>query len=155
MLNQISFKIHHLAPVFVWGLRLDSVRNVLLGLISRQKLKKRMERSFLRTEKNGAYQTEKNGVPNPDINPRRRKLTAQKYTTNFLFLLKNSPSVHSDQTDKGGTKIAWKVLKSGPNLCYKELTTKFTWLQFLAKFAKETFSISEMFISYKKHFCFI
>ena len=33
-------------------------RNVLLGLISRKKLKKRME-------KNVTYRTEKNGVPNP------------------------------------------------------------------------------------------
>ena len=41
----------------------------LLGLISGQKLEKRterMERSFLRREKNGMYRTEKNGVPNPD-----------------------------------------------------------------------------------------
>ena len=42
-------------------------RNILLGLISCQKLGKRTERSFLRTEKNGKYRTEKNGVPNPAI----------------------------------------------------------------------------------------
>ena len=44
-------------------------RNVLLGLISRQKLqkkRKRTERSFFRTKKNVTYRTEKNGVPNPD-----------------------------------------------------------------------------------------
>ena len=43
-------------------------RNVLLGLISCQKLekeRKRTECSFLRTEKNGTYGTEKNAVPNP------------------------------------------------------------------------------------------
>ena len=44
-------------------------RNVLLGLISRQKLKKRMEKNiafFKRTEKNGTFRAEKNVVPNPD-----------------------------------------------------------------------------------------
>ena len=45
-------------------------RNVLLGLISCQKLEKRMEKngtkcSFFRTEKNVTFRTEKNGVPNP------------------------------------------------------------------------------------------
>ena len=36
-----------------------------MGFIGRQKLKKRTEHSFLRTEKNVIYCTEKNGVPNP------------------------------------------------------------------------------------------
>ena len=45
-------------------------QNVLLGLISRQKLEKRTEthRTFiLRTEKNGTYPMEKNAVPNPEL----------------------------------------------------------------------------------------
>ena len=45
-------------------------RNVLLGLISRQKLEKRTEKKgtfFLRTEKNVTYQTEKKGVPCPTL----------------------------------------------------------------------------------------
>ena len=43
-------------------------RIVLLGFISRQKLKKRMQKHvafFKRTEKNGAFRMEKNAVPNP------------------------------------------------------------------------------------------
>ena len=48
----------------------EPLQNVLLGLISRHKLEKRMEKNgtfFKRTEKNGTYRTEKNVVPNPDI----------------------------------------------------------------------------------------
>ena len=44
-------------------------RNVLLGLVSRQKLEKRTEKNgtfFFWTEKNVTYWTEKIGVPNPD-----------------------------------------------------------------------------------------
>ena len=46
--------------------------NVLLGLISRQKLKKRTEKNgafFKRMEKNGKFRTEKNALPNPDDSP--------------------------------------------------------------------------------------
>ena len=45
-------------------------RNVLLGSISRQKLKKRTEKNiafFKRMEKNGMFLTEKNAVPNPAL----------------------------------------------------------------------------------------
>ena len=38
---------------------------VLCVLLGHQKLEKRKERSFLRTEKNGTYRSEKNAVPNP------------------------------------------------------------------------------------------
>ena len=44
-------------------------RNLLLGFISRQKLKKRTGKNvafFKRTEKNGMFRTEKNAVPNPE-----------------------------------------------------------------------------------------
>ena len=43
-------------------------RIILLGFISRQKLKKRMQKNvafFKRTEKNGTFRMEKNAVPNP------------------------------------------------------------------------------------------
>ena len=39
-----------------------------MGFISRQQLKKRTQKNvafFKRTEKNGAFRTEKNAVPNP------------------------------------------------------------------------------------------
>ena len=45
-------------------------RIVLLGLISRQKLEKRMQKNvafFKRTQKNDAFRREKNTVPNPAI----------------------------------------------------------------------------------------
>ena len=45
-------------------------RNVLLGFISRQKLKKRMEKNvafFKRMEKNGTFRMEKNVEPNPVV----------------------------------------------------------------------------------------
>ena len=59
---------------------------VLLGLISRQKLKKRTEKNvafFKRTEKNGTFRTEKNAVPNPGCEYSIKKANLMKQHTNL------------------------------------------------------------------------
>ena len=65
-------------------------RNVLLGLISRQKLDKRTEHYFLRTEKNETYRTEKDVVPNPDIYKyilkKERSLKRMEHSFTFFFM---------------------------------------------------------------------